>query len=439
MLDNQTKVTQLTKQQRDWISYEILVQSDEGKFWLDKLRRFASFHGRHLCFVSKKRVKDDVEVFLIWLTEILLSAVESTGDGDSFIDAAVLNGALYCVDAIEEIKSSHRKRIRQSVIGHVNKLRNDLMELTQCAVNIKALGGEFNYMRGRWSKEVASSRGVVIFCPNDYSLYTRVMLHICKALKLPVLAVVVRSFGVKRFYEEFYRDGSKLLRKIWRKLILRADENPDKSNTSIFMLYKLLEVSSHIVTKFAKHNGIEVIRCSKFEDAEDRLLQLKPGVGIFTGGGILRKDTIEAFEFGIINIHMGLLPKYKGMDVAQAPILEREFGSVGLAAHLMDDGIDTGPIIQHFQICSDQYSTIGALRNEMSSLMPIMAIDSALGLMSERLKPVVQPNLGRQYYFLHEELERVLGVIMNERFSGEFQGTLVSVEVDKFLSDTESV
>ena len=43
---------------------------------------------------------------------------------------------------------------------------------------------------------------------------------------------------------------------------------------------------------------------------------------------------------------MGLLPDYRGMDVVEWPILEKNFKKLGLTTHLMDTGIDTGKIIQ---------------------------------------------------------------------------------------------
>src|SRR5436309_2693224 len=52
---------------------------------------------------------------------------------------------------------------------------------------------------------------------------------------------------------------------------------------------------------------------------------------------------IEAFRLGILNAHIGVLPAYRGMNVAEWAALEG--GSVGCSVHFIDTGIDTGPIL----------------------------------------------------------------------------------------------
>jgi methionyl-tRNA formyltransferase len=46
----------------------------------------------------------------------------------------------------------------------------------------------------------------------------------------------------------------------------------------------------------------------------------------------------------LFNIHFSLLPKYKGMYTSTIPILNGE-KTTGVTLHLIDDGIDTGPVI----------------------------------------------------------------------------------------------
>ena len=42
---------------------------------------------------------------------------------------------------------------------------------------------------------------------------------------------------------------------------------------------------------------------------------------IFTGGGILGQPLLETARVGILNCHAGILPKYRGMDVIEWPVL----------------------------------------------------------------------------------------------------------------------
>ena len=75
-----------------------------------------------------------------------------------------------------------------------------------------------------------------------------------------------------------------------------------------------------------------------------RLLQEhKIDVLVYAGAGILKKPLIEAVPLGVLNAHMGLLPSYRGMNVAEWAAWNRD--PVGCSVHLIDSGIDTGDIL----------------------------------------------------------------------------------------------
>lgn len=104
------------------------------------------------------------------------------------------------------------------------------------------------------------------------------------------------------------------------------------------------------------------------------------------------------------------------MDVVQAPILEGYFDDVALTAHLMEPRLDRGPVLSRFRVSSDAYPTLGALRNELSAVLPLIAVDAALGFSSKRLNTEVQADRGRQYYFIHQSLCETIDRVMKQRY-----------------------
>ena len=58
---------------------------------------------------------------------------------------------------------------------------------------------------------------------------------------------------------------------------------------------------------------------------------------------ILPKSILNLPKLGCINIHPGLLPKYRG-PIPTAWSIENGEKNFGITIHLMDEGIDTGPI-----------------------------------------------------------------------------------------------
>ena len=71
---------------------------------------------------------------------------------------------------------------------------------------------------------------------------------------------------------------------------------------------------------------------------------------------IIPKYFINKFKFGIINAHPGDLPRYRGNACPNWAILNSE-SKVVLSFHLMDEGLDSGPIImkEDFQLNNDTY------------------------------------------------------------------------------------
>ena len=80
------------------------------------------------------------------------------------------------------------------------------------------------------------------------------------------------------------------------------------------------------------------------------LRKLRPTVLI--NGGTPRKLATPILEIpkqGLINVHPGVLPKYRGSCCVEWAILNDD--PVGLTAHFMTEGYDEGPIIE-IEMCS---------------------------------------------------------------------------------------
>jgi phosphoribosylglycinamide formyltransferase-1 len=98
-----------------------------------------------------------------------------------------------------------------------------------------------------------------------------------------------------------------------------------------------------IPTQVCEHKG-------KAREAYDReLLALleEQGVELVCLAGFMRLLSpvlVRAFPGRILNIHPALLPSFPGLD-AQRQALEHGVKLTGCTVHLLDEGVDTGPII----------------------------------------------------------------------------------------------
>lgn len=65
-------------------------------------------------------------------------------------------------------------------------------------------------------------------------------------------------------------------------------------------------------------------------------------LGIQGGTGILKNEVLQCFQLGILNFHPGDLPEYRGCSAPEWQIVEGR--RIVSTCHLIDDGIDTGPV-----------------------------------------------------------------------------------------------
>jgi len=66
----------------------------------------------------------------------------------------------------------------------------------------------------------------------------------------------------------------------------------------------------------------------------------KPDIALHCTCAIYRENLISLFKIGILNSHIGILPKYRGRSVMEWSIINGD--PTGITAFFVDEGIDTG-------------------------------------------------------------------------------------------------
>ena len=73
----------------------------------------------------------------------------------------------------------------------------------------------------------------------------------------------------------------------------------------------------------------------------------QPDLIIVFGTSLLKGELLEKGRLGIINLHGGLSPEYRGADCTFWALYNQEPEKVGCTVHYINAGIDTGNIIAH--------------------------------------------------------------------------------------------
>ena len=102
------------------------------------------------------------------------------------------------------------------------------------------------------------------------------------------------------------------------------------------------------VKELAQELTIPVIqpnRLRKDEGAKEQLCSWAPDVIVVAAfGQILKPDVLDLPEYGCINVHTSLLPRWRGASPIQAALLHGD-EVTGVTIMKMDPGMDTGPIL----------------------------------------------------------------------------------------------
>ena len=102
------------------------------------------------------------------------------------------------------------------------------------------------------------------------------------------------------------------------------------------------------VKQMALDYGLPVLqpeRLRKRPDAVEELRALAPDLFVVAAYGlILPAEVLEIPQFGCINVHASLLPAYRGASPITAAILDG-LDETGVTIMLMDEGMDTGPVL----------------------------------------------------------------------------------------------
>jgi len=397
----------LNDQERGFVENQINLNTELGIQWLEKIRRYVSYYNHNLKKESKRRFGNSYETQLEWYYRILLKFYERFSEKDN----SILN-AIFLLDRALPNNNANRRRTSAKLVKKaVSTLLSKPAEQNH-QISTPTLLTHFLHLKD----ESSLVKGVIILSPSPYSLFSITILEICLRLNIKVYKIYILNFTPKRVFSELRRDGFRLfIKRVWRKLILKSDENNIETQISLKRLFNELSNNSDI-RNLAKSQNILVENVDDFSEIS---ACKDPDIyTLFTGGGLITQETLEKLNSKVINTHMGLLPFYRGMDVVESPILDGNFHSVALNTHLMTNGLDEGPMIQTILFNSDEYMSLAELRNEISGLMPIIAIDSLCGLVSQRLQLVPQDlQLGKQYYFIERRLISMINNLMLSRNS----------------------
>lgn len=121
------------------------------------------------------------------------------------------------------------------------------------------------------------------------------------------------------------------------------------------------------VKEAAMRHELEILQPEKASQPDflDRLTELNPDlIVVIAFGQILRKEVLDLPKYGCVNVHVSLLPKYRGAAPINWAIINGE-EKTGVTTMFMDEGLDTGDIIKTREFSLDDEINAGQLHDIM--------------------------------------------------------------------------
>jgi methionyl-tRNA formyltransferase len=150
------------------------------------------------------------------------------------------------------------------------------------------------------------------------------------------------------------------------------------------------------VKQVALDAGLPVLQPERGRDPElpGQLAAFAADIGVSCAFGLLLPPPVLAvFPRGIVNLHFSLLPAYRGAAPVQRALLDG-VEVTGICAFLIDEGMDTGPLLACTQVPVLPEEDAGSLTARLAEVGAELVVSSLDQLEAGTIEPRPQPDSG---------------------------------------------
>ncbi len=153
-----------------------------------------------------------------------------------------------------------------------------------------------------------------------------------------------------------------------------------------------LKLQASAVKNAAVEANIPVLQPQRARDDQfiEQLKQLAPDyIVVIAYGQILPRAILDLPKFGCVNVHTSLLPKYRGAAPIQAALLHGET-ETGVTIMLMDEGLDTGPILRQRKLAIEPNDDAQTLHDKLADAGAETLVPTLIEFAAGKIQPQPQ-------------------------------------------------
>ncbi len=118
---------------------------------------------------------------------------------------------------------------------------------------------------------------------------------------------------------------------------------------------------------------------------------------VFAYNKILRKEVLDIPRLGTVGVHPSLLPKYRGPSPFQTALLDGET-ETGVTLYLLDEGVDSGPILTKSKpVPITETDTFASLAEKLSDIGGNLLVETLPPFYEGKIKPTPQDEAGASF------------------------------------------
>jgi len=251
---------------------------------------------------------------------------------------------------------------------------------------------------------------LVLICGYNYSKHSIILLHFLREAGIVVdKCIIVTEFSIKRFRYYYHQlDKKELIKKIKDRILGNiANLKVSDEVKYIEAEYKKTSLKNKKVSEYCRENRIKykIVRDLNNQTTLDFISSAD--IGIYSGGGIIKKKLLGKFNIGVLNCHSGKLPEVRGMNSNEwSTLLNIPYYNT---LHFMVREIDLGPIIEliphDYSSCDDidklrGQAVVYAVRDLVYGTKKIIAGEYTLTYQKKED--------GNQYFTMHPILKNIV-------------------------------
>ncbi len=148
--------------------------------------------------------------------------------------------------------------------------------------------------------------------------------------------------------------------------------------------------------ELALRAGVPVLQPGRARDPQfiEQLVQIQPDLIVVAAyGQILPKALLDLPQFGCINVHTSLLPKYRGAAPIQWALLNGD-AQTGVTIMKMDVGLDTGDILAQEPTAITPQDDAHSLHDRLAALGADLLVRTIPQYVTGQIRPQPQPAEG---------------------------------------------